>query len=248
MSDLLWQLGAMETAELISKKDVSTREVIKNHLERLTEVNPKINAITRSLNDEAMEMAILADEKISRNEQIGPLHGVPVTIKDNVDITGQSSPNGVSKLKDNLAPANSPVVDNLLKAGAIPIGRTNTPEFSLRWHTGNPLFGDTLNPWDKNITPGGSSGGAAASLAAGIGCIAHGNDLGGSLRYPAYCCGLATIKPTQGAVPAFNPTAGEDRPPMMQLLSTQGPITRSINDARLAFNACLLYTSPSPRD
>ena len=237
MSDLLWQLGAMETAELISKKDVSTREVIENHLERLTEVNPKINAITRSLNDEAMEMAKLADEKISRNEQIGPLHGVPVTIKDNVDITGQSSPNGVSKLKDNLAPANSAVVDNLLKAGAIPIGRTNTPEFSLRWHTGNPLFGDTLNPWDKNITPGGSSGGAAASLAAGIGCIAHGNDLGGSLRYPAYCCGLATIKPTQGAIPAFNPTAGEDRPPMMQLLSTQGPITRSINDARLAFNA-----------
>ena len=105
MSDLLWQLGAIETAELISKKDVSTREVIKNHLERLTEVNPKINAITRSLNDEAMEMAVLADEKISRNEQIGSLHGVPVTIKDNVDITGQSSPNGVSKLKDNLAHA-----------------------------------------------------------------------------------------------------------------------------------------------
>ena len=102
------------------KKD-EHREVIKNHLERLKEVNPKINAITRSLNDEAMEMAVLADEKISRNEQIGPLYGVPVTIKDNVDITGQSSPNGVSKLKDNLAPANSPVADNLLKAGAIPI-------------------------------------------------------------------------------------------------------------------------------
>ena len=237
MSNPLWKLGATETAELIAKKEVNVKAVIETHLERLQEINPKINAVTRGWNTQAMEMAVLADEKISKNEALGPLHGVPVTIKDNVDVAGQPSPNGLSKLKDNIAPSNSPVVDNLLRAGAIPIGRTNTPEFSLRWHTGNPLFGDTLNPWDKNITPGGSSGGAAASLAAGIGCIAHGNDLGGSLRYPAYCCGLATIKPTQGIIPAFNPTAGEDRPPMMQLLSTQGPITRSISDARLAFNA-----------
>ena len=179
MSNPLWKLGAAETAELIAKKEVNVKAVIETHLERLQEINPKINAVTRGLNTQAMEMAVLADEKIARNEDLGPLHGVPVTIKDNVDVTGQPSPNGLTKLKDNIAPSNSPVVDNLLRAGAIPIGRTNTPEFSLRWHTGNPLFGDTLNPWDKNITPGGSSGGAAASLATGIGCIAHGNDLGG---------------------------------------------------------------------
>jgi amidase len=154
-----------------------------------------------------------------------------------VDIAGQSSPNGLPALKDMVADANSPVVDNLLKAGAIVIGRTNAPEFSLRWHTDNPLFGATLNPWKVDWTPGGSSGGASASLAAGVGCLAHGNDLGGSVRYPAYCTGLATIRPTQGRIPAFNPTAKEERPPLMLLMSTQGPICRSVADTRLGLEA-----------
>jgi amidase len=108
-----------------------------------------------------------------------------------------------------IAGEDSPVVANLRKAGAIIIGRTNTPEFSLRWFTNNPLRGLTKNPWNEAVTPGGSSGGAAAAVALGIGAIAHGNDLGGSLRYPAYACGLATIKPSLGRIPAFNPTGAE---------------------------------------
>ena len=245
MSQPLWKLDATETVSLITAQKVSARSIIESHLIRLETVNSQINAITQPIINKALKMADLADEMVSNKENLGPLHGVPITIKDNVDVAGQSSPNGVDALKDIIAASDSPVVSNLLKAGAIPIGRTNTPEFSLRWHTGNPLFGDTLNPWDVNMTPGGSSGGAAASLASGIACIAHGNDLGGSLRYPAYCCVLATIKPSQGMIPAFNPTAKEDRPPMMQLMSTQGPIGRSVEDVRLALS---VMSGPDTRD
>lgn len=235
MSEPLWKLGAGETAARIAGKAVSAVEVVEAHLARLDQVNPALNAITRPLRDSARAEARVADAAVAGGATLGPLHGVPVTIKDNVDIAGQSSPNGLPALNDVMADANSPVVDNLLKAGAIVIGRTNAPEFSLRWHTDNPLFGATVNPWKADWTPGGSSGGASASLAAGVGCLAHGNDLGGSVRYPAYCTGLATIRPTQGRIPAFNPTAKDERPPLMMLMSTQGPITRSVADTRLGF-------------
>jgi amidase len=236
MSDELWKLGAGETAARIASREVTAVEVIEAHLSRMDQVNPALNAVTRCLHDDARAGARKADAAVAKGENLGPLHGVPVTIKDNVDIAGQSSPNGLPALKDMVADANSPVVDNLLKAGAIVIGRTNAPEFSLRWHTDNPLFGATLNPWNADWTPGGSSGGASASLSAGVGCLAHGNDLGGSVRYPAYCTGLATIRPTQGRVPAFNPTAKEERPPLMLLMSTQGPIARSVADTRLGLH------------
>jgi amidase len=121
----------------------------------------------------------------------------------------------------------------LKKAGAIIIGLTNTPEFSMRGFTENPLHGATLNPWDSAITCGGSSGGAGASIAAGIAAIAHGNDIGGSLRWPAFCNGIATIKPTQGRIPAFNPSASAERPLMAQFMSSQGPLAREVRDVRL---------------
>ena len=237
MSEPLWKLGAGETAARVAAREVSAVEVVEAHLARMDQVNPALNAITRPLHDSARAEARSADAAVANGAAPGPLHGVPVTIKDNVDIAGQSSPNGLPALKDMVADANSPVVDNLLKAGAIVIGRTNAPEFSLRWHTDNPLFGATVNPWKADWTPGGSSGGASASLAAGVGCLAHGNDLGGSVRYPAYCTGLATIRPTQGRIPAFNPTAKEERPPLMLLMSTQGPIARSVADTRLGLEA-----------
>jgi amidase len=233
MTDALWKLSAGETAGLIAGREISAVEVVDTHLSRLDVVNPALNAITRPLHESARAEAKFADAAVARGDMLGALHGVPVTIKDNIDIAGQSSPNGLPALKDMVAEANSPVVDNLLRAGAIVIGRTNAPEFSLRWHTDNPLFGATVNPWNLEWTPGGSSGGASASLSAGVGCLAHGNDLGGSVRYPAYCTGLATIRPTQGRIPAFNPTAKEERPPLMLLMSTQGPITRSVADTRL---------------
>jgi amidase len=137
------------------------------------------------------------------------------------------------------------VAANFRKAGAVIIGLTNTPEFSLRAFTDNPLHGRTFNPWDPAITCGGSSGGAAASIASGIACLAHGNDIGGSLRWPAACCGVNTIKPTLGRVPAYNESAAAERPPMAQLMSVQGPIARSVADVRLGLAA---LAQRDPRD
>ena len=170
---------------------------------------------------------------------------MPVTIKINIDVTGQANSNGVVGLRDNIAPADSPVVSNLKAAGAIILGMTNTPEFSMRWFTDNPLHGATLSPWDAAFTCGGSSGGAGASVAAGIGAIAHGNDIGGSLRWPASCNGVSTIKPTQGRIPAFNPSAPVERPLMAQFMSTQGPLAREIADVRLALE---VMSRRDPRD
>ncbi|HCV20061.1 MAG TPA: amidase, partial [Gammaproteobacteria bacterium] len=163
-----------------------------------------------------------------------PLHGVPVTIKSNIDVAGKPTPNGLPAFKDLIAPADSPVVSNLKKAGAIIIGRTNTPELSMRLTTDNPLHGRTFNPWHENASPGGSSGGASAAAAAGFGPIHHGNDIGGSLRCPASNCGLSTLKPTFGRVPTYLPTAPVERGLLAQLMSVQGVICREVRDLRLA--------------
>jgi amidase len=136
-------------------------------------------------------------------------------------------------------------VANWKRAGAVIVGRTNTPGFSLRWDTDNALRGRTFNPWARERTPGGSSGGAASALASGIAPLAHGNDLGGSVRYPAYCCGVAGIRPTLGRVPAYNQTAGDERPPSLQLMSVQGPLARRVRDVRLGLAA---MAQRDPRD
>ena len=134
----------------------------------------------------------------------GPLAGVPVTVKVNIDQEGFATTNGLKLQRDVIAKANNPVVDNLRKAGAVILGRTNCPAFSYRWFTTNLIHGDTKNPRDPGITPGGSSGGAGAAVAAGIGHIAHGTDIAGSIRYPAYACGVHGLRPTIGRIAAFN--------------------------------------------
>lgn len=246
MTDELWRLSAAQTAEAIRTRKVTCAEVTEAHVARMAEVNAQVNAVTVDLSREALAEARRADADIKAGKLLGPLHGVPVTIKENVDQAGQATTNGVAAFLHAVANEDSPVVANLRKAGAIVIGRTNTPEFSLRWFTDNPLRGRTVNPWDLQRTPGGSSGGAAAATAVGIGTIGHGNDLGGSLRYPAYCCGLATIRPSFGRVPAFNATAPQERPPTMQLMSVQGPIAREINDVRVALAAMSRGDSRDP--
>ena len=208
-------------------------------------VNPRLNAVVVDLSEEAMKAARLADKQRAGGKELGPLHGVPVTVKENVDYEGRPNPNGVPANMNIIAPSDSPVVCNLKKAGAIVIGLTNTPEFSFRGFTDNPLHGLTLNPWDPNITCGGSSGGAGAAVAAGIGTIAHGNDIGGSLRWPAHCNGIATIKPTQGRIPAFNQSATSERPMLAHLMSAQGPLARSVGDVRLALE---VMSQRDPRD
>lgn len=195
----LWSMGAVDTAAAVRARDLSCVEVVEAAIARMHATNGRVNAVTLDLADQARVAARQADTVAASGVALGPLHGVPVTIKENVDQKGISNPNGVKAYEGVIAPDDSPVVANLRKAGAIVIGRTNTPEFSLRFFTDNPLRGLTRNPWRDDVTPGGSSGGAAAAVALGMGAIAHGNDLGGSLRYPAYCCGVATIRPAWAA-------------------------------------------------
>ena len=233
MAAPMWQWSAVETAAAIRDGNVTSEEVVHAHIDRMRTVNPTINAVVVDLSAQAIEKARAADQaKVEAGCQ-GKLHGVPVTIKINIDVEGQANSNGVVAFRENIAAGDSPVTANLKKAGAIIIGMTNTPEFSMRGFTDNPLHGQTRNPWDSAVTCGGSSGGAGASIAAGIGAIAHGNDIGGSLRWPAYCNGIATIKPTQGRIPAFNPSAAVERPLMAQFMSAQGPLGREVRDVRL---------------
>ncbi len=171
---------------------------------------------------------------------------MPVTIKENVDQEGCATVNGVAAYRDVIATADSPVVANWKKAGAIIIGRTNTPAFSFRLDTVNDFRGRTYSPWSRAHTPGGSSGGASASVAAGITPLAHGNDIAGSVRYPAYCTGLAGLRPSFGRVPAYNPTAKSERPISAQLMSVQGPLARSVRDVRLGFEAMARYDARDP--
>ncbi|MCR9214309.1 MAG: amidase family protein [Proteobacteria bacterium] len=241
----IWQWGAVKTAKAIRDGKISAREAVDAALSRMDAVNGSVNAVTVDLSDKARAAAIRADATQASGVETGPLHGVPVTIKENIDQVGESTPNGIPALNETTADEDSPVVTNLQAAGAIIIGRTNTPEFSYRWFTDNPLRGKTLNPWNKDITPGGSSGGASSSVALGIGAMAHGNDLGGSLRYPAYACGVATIRPSLGRVAAYNPTAPEERPPLLQMMSVQGPIAREVKDVRLSLEVMAKY---DPRD
>ena len=230
----IWQWSAVESADAIGSGLVTSEEVVRAHVERMHAVNPALNAVVVDLSEQAISAARAADQAKASGVALGKLHGVPVTIKINIDVEGQANSNGVVAFKDNIAPGDSPVTANLKKSGAIIIGLTNTPEFSMRGFTDNPLHGATMNPWDGTITCGGSSGGAGASIAAGIGTIAHGNDIGGSLRWPAFCNGIATIKPTQGRIPAFNPSATVERPLMAQFMSVQGPLAREVRDVRLA--------------
>jgi amidase len=233
MATPIWQWSAVDTAREISAGQVTSEEVVRAHVDRMRNINPAINAVVVDLSTQAVEAARAADRLKAQGATLGKLHGVPITIKINIDVEGQANSNGVVAFRNNIAPGDSPVTANLKKAGAIIIGMTNTPEFSMRGFTDNPLHGQTRNPWDSTITCGGSSGGAAASIAAGIGAIAHGNDIGGSLRWPAYCNGIATIKPTQGRIPAFNPSALTERPLMAQFMSAQGPLAREVRDVRL---------------
>jgi amidase len=242
----IWKWDAVDVALGIRSGLISSREAVQASLDRLAAVNPSINAVTVVQAEHALSQADDADRAVLRGDALGLLHGVPLTIKENVDQAGAATSHGVVAFKDNIASADSPPVANLREAGAIVIGRTNMSAFAMRWHTDNDLHGPTYNPWNRSVTAGGSSGGAAASLAAGITALAHGNDYGGSIRYPAYCCGLVGIKPTLGRVPHFNPSAKEERSLTAQLFSVQGPMARRVRDLRVALQAMSLGDARDP--
>ena len=245
MGDELWRWTAEDLVRGIRTRAISSREATESCLARLDAVNPRINAVVDPLADEALAAADRADDAIRRGEAPGVLHGVPVTVKINVDYAGRATTNGVTAFANMAAEEDSISVANLRKAGAVILGRTNVPGFSTRYFTDNDLHGRTLNPWDAGRTPGGSSGGAAAAVASGIGPIGHGNDRAGSVRYPAYACGVAGLRPSLGRVPDFNPSAAEERGISSQMANVQGPLARSIGDIRLGLEA---LAAPDPRD
>ncbi len=239
-----WQLTAEKIAELVRSREVSAVEIARDALARLDSVNPTINAVVDCRPEDVLDEAAALDANIVDGAVAGCLVGVPVTIKANTDQAGFATTNGIRLQRDLMAKNDNPVVSNLRKAGAIVLGRTNTPAFSYRWFTGNQLHGTTSNPRDPALTPGGSSGGAAAAVAAGIGAIAQGTDIAGSIRYPAYACGIHGLRPTLGRIAAYNASTPE-RSIGGQLMATSGPLARTIGDLRLALDA---MSREDPRD
>ncbi|WP_299479349.1 amidase family protein [uncultured Roseibium sp.] len=242
----IWQWSASELADRVANRDVSAEAAVTATVVRMREVNGHLNAVVDDLGDEAIGRARGLDAELKGSGPVGPLHGVPVTIKINVDQKGKSTSNGVKAFNDIVAPADAPFVKNLTDAGAVVIGRTNTPEFSFRATTTNELHGRTFNPWNDWASSGGSSGGASTAVMSGMGPIAHGNDIGGSLRFPSAATGAVTVKPGLGRTPAWNPSQSAERGLLAQLMSVQGVICREVRDVRLAMRSAIAYDPNDP--
>ncbi len=233
--------GAARLAQMIRQGEVTSRQVVEAHLARIDEVNGSVNAITAVLADTALAAADAADQR----QPTGPLHGVPFTTKENIDLVGTPTTNGVPALAQAMPTLDAPVVARMKGAGAIPIGRTNLPEMGLRLSTDNPLRGRTVNPWNPSLTAGGSSGGEAVALATGMTPIGLGNDIGGSLRNPAYCCGTTSLKPTRGRIPHASSIDPQDAGMAVQAMLVEGPMARTVADLELGLQ---ILAGRDPRD
>ncbi len=246
MSSDLWRWSATSLRDAIRRGEVSTIEVVTAHLDRCDEVNGSINALTSVSAEEALATARELDSR-PQADRSAPLHGVPVSIKDNTDQAGHANTCGIVDGAQNVAKEDASVVAALRASGAVFVGRSNLPAWGLRWFSENELFGRTLNPWTTEHTPGGSSGGAAAAVAAGIVPVAHANDIGGSIRYPAAVCGVTGIRPTAGRVPKWSaPSLVSHAPSIAETtMAVEGPIARHVKDLRIALRAMSRY---DPRD
>ncbi|MEU7040801.1 amidase [Streptomyces varsoviensis] len=245
--DLLWRMTAAEQAAAVRRGDITAVELIDSHVDRIAEVNPQVNAVTQLLAERAREAAERTDRRRAAGEPMGPLAGVPFTVKESTAIEGVPTTFGTERFRDLVAPADAPPVARLRAAGAIPIGHSNMPTLILAgMHTRSELFGDTANPWDATRTPGGTSGGDAVAVATGMAALGLGNDSGGSVRIPAQFCGVAGLKPSTGRFPADHRILGPDDPgPASQTLVTDGPLARSVGDLRLAYE---VLAGTDPRD
>ena len=232
--------SAVELARLIRAKQLSAREVVAAHLAQIARVNPSLNAIVTLVAEQAMDRAFLADEDFANERDIGPLHGLPIAHKDLQPTNGIRTTFGSPIYKDFVPSEDSLTVERLRHAGAIAIGKTNTPEFGAGSQTFNPVFGATLNPFDKTKTCGGSSGGAAVALATGMLPIADGTDMGGSLRNPASFCNVVGMRPSPGRVPSW-PAATA-----WSTLSVDGPMARNVADVALMLSAIAGPDARSP--
>lgn len=240
-----WRKGATALAEDIRRGRISCRDAVEGVLSRIDEVNGWLNAISVVDRERAVLAAEQADQLLKREEPVGPLHGVPFTVKEAIDMQGLATTDGLPAYRSRVAPADSPIVKNLRSAGAIPIGKTNMSEGAVRWHTESSLYGSTKNPWDDRKTAGGSCGGSAVAVAVGMGPLSVGNDIGGSLRWPAQCCGVASIKPSQGRVASASTTRESEPTPFQVLFSADGLMAREVDDLRVALHAA---SGPDSRD
>ncbi|MBI3747645.1 MAG: hypothetical protein HY262_02185 [Chloroflexi bacterium] len=237
--------GAGELARMIAAGEVTSTEVVETHLARIAEVNQDVNAVTVTLADEARTAAATVDRSVAAGRPLGPLAGVPFTVKENIDVAGSATTWGVAALAGQIASSDAPMVARLREAGAIPLARTNLPDFAFRWHTESGRAGHTRNPWDPARTPGGSSGGEAVALATGMTPLGLGNDLGGSLRIPAQMCGITAIKPSRGRVAEGAGTEPGVQPISIQATMVAGPMARRVADLRLVLG---ILSAPDSRD
>jgi amidase len=232
------EMSAVEMARLLRAKRVSAREVLQAHLDRIERINPLVNAIVTLVPEQAIAAAARADEALARGNPVGPLHGLPIAHKDLQLTAGIRTTFGSPVFKDFVPSHNSLLVERIAQAGAIVVGKTNTPEFGAGSQTFNPVFGPTRNPYDRAKTCGGSTGGGAVALACGMLPIADGTDMGGSLRNPASFCNVVGLRPSAGRVPVWPSTMA------WSTLSVEGPMARSAADAALLLSA---IAGPDPR-
>ena len=244
MNDLCTK-RAGELAGMIASGEVTSAEVVDAHLARIEEVNPDVKAVTVTLADEARVAAAAVDRAVAAGAPLGPLAGVPFTVKENIDVAGSATTWGIAALAEQIASADAPMVARLRESGAIPLARTNLPDFAFRWDTASGRAGRTRNPWDPTRTPGGSSGGEAAALASGMTPLGLGNDLGGSLRVPSQMCGTAALRPSRGRVADGAVTEPSPPPISIQMTNCQGPLARRVADLRLALG---IISAADPRD
>ena len=231
----LTRLSAAEMADRIRNKSISPVELIQAHLARISELNPKLNAFVELDEERAVLQAQSAESAVMQGKSLGPLHGVPISIKSSIDVAGLHCEAGTRLRAGNIAAQNAPLVSRLRASGAIVLGVTNTPELLMAWETDNLLYGRTNNPWDLTRTAGGSSGGESSAIAAGMSAAGVGSDGGGSIRVPAHFTGICGLKPTPGRIPSTGHFPRSGGP--FALLGVVGPMARTIVDVQLLFEA-----------
>jgi amidase len=229
-------LPATELLLRLRRRELSAVELLQHHLRRIERLNPAINAVVVLDAERALQRARAADTALARGETWGPLHGLPMTVKESFDVAGLPTTWGFESLRDNVAPGHALAVQRLLDAGAVIFGKTNVPVALADWQTFNPVYGTTNNPWDPGRTPGGSSGGSAAALAAGLSALELGSDIGASIRNPAHYCGVWGHKPTWGVVPMAGHQLPGDECPDTTDIAAAGPLARSAYDLGLALD------------
>jgi amidase len=252
-SDDLLFVPAVRLVALLKAREVSATELTQQFYQRIDALNPKLNAIITLVRERAAREAAESDKRLARKDEARPLEGLPVTIKDSIITEGVRSTWGMKIFEDYVSDTDAPVVARLRAAGAIVIGKTNTPEMTFDYDCDNPLFGPTHNPWNRESVPGGSSGGEAAALAAGMSPLGLGSDYGGSIRVPAHFCGIVGLKPSWGTIPlAGHMAPGPAAPPGIAHMATLGPMARYVDDLTLAYNIVKgphwssPYTAPTP--